>query len=75
MLIDAENSDRLMPFRDVSPDEWYYKAVRHVYNAGLMNGTSDDTFEPERPLTRAEMAQILMNLSRKLDDVLNSGGK
>lgn len=75
LLIDAENSDRLMPFRDVSPDEWYYKAVKHVYNAGLMNGTSEDTFEPERPLTRAEMAQILMNLSRKLDDVLNSGGK
>lgn len=75
LLIDAENSDRLMPFRDVSPDEWYYKAVQHVYNAGLMNGTSDNTFEPERPLTRAEMAQILMNLSRKIDDVLNSGGK
>ena len=57
-----------MPFEDVSKDEWYYKTVQHVYNAGLMNGTSANTFEPNRPLTRAEMAQVLVNLCKKIDE-------
>ena len=67
--MDAKNSNVLMPFKDVPENEWYYKAVQHVYNAGLMNGTSADTFEPEKTLTRAEMAQVLVNLCKKLDDI------
>lgn len=69
LIMDAKNSNVLMPFKDVPKDEWYYKAVQHVYNAGLMNGTSADTFEPEKTLTRAEMAQVLVNLCKKLDDI------
>ena len=68
LLLDAKNSELLMPFEDVSKDEWYYKTVQHVYNAGLMNGTSANTFEPNRPLTRAEMAQVLVNLCKKIDE-------
>ena len=67
--MDAENSNRIMPFKDVPSNEWYYKAVQHAYNAGFMNGTSADTFEPEKPLTRAELAQALVNFAKKLDDI------
>lgn len=70
LIMDAENSNVLMPFKDVPENEWYYKAVRHVYNAGLMNGTSGETFEPERPMTRAEMAQVLFNLCERINDVI-----
>lgn len=68
LLVDEKNANVLMPFEDVSEDKWYYKAVQHVYNAGLMNGTSDKTFDPEKTLTRAEMAQVLVNLCKKLDE-------
>lgn len=68
LLLDEKNSNVLMPFEDVSKDKWYYKAVQHVYNAGLMNGTSENTFEPERAITRAEMAQVIVNLCKKLDN-------
>lgn len=70
LLLDEKNSNVLMPFEDVSEDKWYYKAVQHVYNAGLMNGTSESTFEPERTMTRAEMAQVLVNLCKKFDEVV-----
>ena len=73
LLLDEKNSNVLMPFDDVKEDKWYYKAVQHVYNAGLMNGTSDNTFEPEKTMTRAEMAQVLVNLCKKFDEV--RGGK
>lgn len=70
LLMDEKNSDTIMPFEDVSKDEWYYRAVEHVYNAGFMNGTSDTTFEPERAMTRAEVAQVLVNFAKKIDDTL-----
>lgn len=66
--MDEKNSNVLMPFGDVTEDKWYYKAVEKVYNAGLMNGTSETTFEPEKTMTRAEMAQTLCNLIKKLDE-------
>lgn len=68
LLVDAENSNKVMPFEDVPENEWYYKAVQHVYNAGLMNGTAEKTFEPERAITRAEVAQVLVNFAKKIDE-------
>lgn len=68
LIMDAENSNRVMPFTDVDKNEWYYKAVQHAYNAGFMNGTSADTFEPNATLTRAELAQALVNFAKKIDE-------
>lgn len=68
LLVDAKNSNAIMPFKDVAENEWYYNAVKHAYNAGFMNGTGEGTFEPEKPLTRAELAQALVNFAKKIDD-------
>lgn len=70
LILDAKNSNSLMPFEDVPETEWYYNAVKTAYNAGLMNGTANSTFEPERAITRAEMAQVLCNLCDKIDDIM-----
>ncbi len=56
-----------LPFKDVSSDRWSYNYIKKMYFNGLMNGTSKDTFEPEKPLTREEMAAILARLCDKLD--------
>lgn len=57
-----------LPFKDVSEDDWYYKYVKHVYFSGLMKGTSEDTFEPNKPLTRAEAATLIYNLAKAMDE-------
>ena len=49
-----------LPFTDVSKDAWYFGAVKNMFCAGFMNGTTETTFEPDKPITRAEMA-VLMN--------------
>lgn len=49
------------PFNDVSESDWYYKAVAAAYNAGVVSGTSPETFTPNRNLTRAEAAKIVAN--------------
>ena len=41
-------------FSDVPGTEWYASEVKNTYELGLMNGTSDSTFEPDGNVTVAE---------------------
>lgn len=59
-----------MNFIDVDKSKWYYDAIKETVFNGLMQGTGEDTFHPDKPLTRAEMAQICVNLCKKIDEVL-----
>ena len=54
-------------FSDIYPTAWYIDYVQFVYDNGLMNGTSETTFEPETTLSRAMVAQILYNRAGKPD--------
>lgn len=63
-----------MPFKDVTEDKWYYDDVKSVYMAGLMKGVSEDTFAPDKPITRAEMAAFGNRLLKEMDrdrDLIN----
>ena len=48
-----------MPFNDVKAGKWYYNAVKFCYVNGYMNGTSENTFSPSAPVTRAMFATVL----------------
>ena len=50
------------PFTDVKTTDWWYEAVKYVYENKLMSGTSATTFEPTAKLNRAQAVQILYNL-------------
>ena len=50
------------PFVDVPENEWYFPYVHDVYWLGLMNGTSETTFEPNTTVNRAQVVQMLYNL-------------
>ncbi len=58
-------------FKDVSPSEWYASWVTQAAKIGLMHGTEDaygnytGYFEPERAITRAEVATVLWRISGK----------
>ncbi len=43
-------------FDDVTSDKWYYREVVSAYNYGLVKGDSENTFSPERTVTREEFA-------------------
>lgn len=45
-------------FNDVPADKWYNTAISTVVNAGIIGGYEDDTFKPEKKITRAEFAAI-----------------
>ena len=55
--------DQGLPFKDVKENYWYYNSVEHVYYNGIMTGTAEDKFSPNMNLTRAQMVQMLFNMS------------
>lgn len=57
-----DESSHELPFTDTAKGAWYQGAVEYVYRNGIMTGTSATTFEPNAPLSRAMVAQILYNL-------------
>lgn len=47
-------------FSDVGADYWGKKPVEFLYAKGIVNGVSENLFEPERNITRAEFAKLLV---------------
>ncbi|WP_130863240.1 S-layer homology domain-containing protein [Bacilliculturomica massiliensis] len=45
-------------FSDVSPSDWYGKAVSTLANMGVLSGRGGGTFSPDSPITRAEFAAV-----------------
>ena len=51
-----------LPFTDVKADDWFYEAVKYVYDNKLMDGTSATTFAPLMTTNRAMIVTILWRL-------------
>ena len=47
------------PYTDVTADEWFFDDVRYVWDNGLIDGVTEDTFEPEANVTRAVLIEAL----------------
>ena len=63
IVIDDHNHGVVtLPFTDVSDNDWFYDPVCFVYSQGLMTGTSENTFEPNTPLSRAMLVAVLHRL-------------
>lgn len=60
-LFQLELTDVSHPiFTDVPASHPYYKEIMAVAKAGIMKGNANKTFKPDSYLTRAEMAQVLV---------------
>ena len=57
-----EPQETELPFADVDEGDWFYDAVYYAYPNGLMDGTSDTTFEPNANMTRAMLVTILWRM-------------
>ena len=59
LKLDTENIQAIT-YKDVDSNHYAYKAIAAVFEAGIMQG-SNNNFQPEKGLTRAEMAVVLTN--------------
>ncbi|MDE7245652.1 MAG: S-layer homology domain-containing protein, partial [Oscillospiraceae bacterium] len=49
-------------FNDVGDSAWYNEAISTLVQAGVLDGYGDGTFRPEQPVTRAELAAVLVRV-------------
>ncbi len=49
-------------FTDVDSDSWYNEAISTLVEAGVLSGYEDGSFRPDQPVTRAELAAILVRV-------------
>src|SRR3989339_13427 len=52
--------ENLKTFIDVPSDYWAKDAIEHLATLGMIEGYPDNTFRPEQPLTRGELAVLLV---------------
>ena len=58
-------------FKDVKPTHWAAKAIAACAEAGIVSGTGNGNFMPEKELTRAEcvvMTNRVFGIKMKVDD-------
>lgn len=63
LLLSTVVAENLHPFTDISKDAYYYDAVEWAAFNGITNGTSESTFSPGRPITRAEAVTMLWRMA------------
>lgn len=66
---DSAMTGRASEFRDVPENAWYYEAVTSLTDSGILNGYEDGTFQPDKEITRAELASIVIRATG-----INDGG-
>ncbi|MCR8636022.1 S8 family serine peptidase [Paenibacillus radicis (ex Xue et al. 2023)] len=47
-------------FHDVNPSDWFHDVVYQAYGAGLIEGVDTSVFAPSQPITREQMAVMIM---------------
>lgn len=50
-------------YTDVKADKWYHPYVDYVVAAGLMNGTANDKFSPDKTTSRAMIVTVLHRMA------------
>lgn len=53
-------------FNDVAADSWYAQHVAAAYENGIVQGTNAESFEPNKAITREEMAAMIVRVYEKV---------
>ncbi len=64
----AKASDASFDFNDVAKSHWAYSYISTASAYGWVSGSGANMFEPERAITRAEVATIVNRMLRRLGD-------
>ena len=63
-FVEREVAGTAKTFEDLEPGKWYYEAALWCVSRDLMSGTSDTSFAPGAPVTRAMFVTVLARISR-----------
>lgn len=75
--VGMENSGGLasvLPFPDVSEDDWFYSYVAEGYNKNVVVGYEDGTFKPGNTIINVEAIKVVMADYFDVDSLYGDGG-
>ena len=61
-------------FTDVRVEDWFYDAVKFVYENKIMNGVSDNEFSPDENLSRAMIVTVIYRMENEPNASFNKFG-
>lgn len=62
------NQEGISKFKDINPNEWYYNDICIAIKAGYINGYEDNTFKPNKEITREEATKIIISIKNQIDN-------
>ena len=62
MMHEPDIKGKTCPFVDVPVGDWYFNAVIWAADAGVTNGVDDTHFAPTQPISREEMAVMIVRM-------------
>lgn len=68
LKVNDGTGDEVLPFEDVVKDEWYFPYIYIAYSFGILNGKSENTFEPNAGMTCAEAVKIAACIHEYMTD-------
>ncbi|MNW27613.1 Endo-1,4-beta-xylanase A precursor [compost metagenome] len=71
-LADAEAEGHAARFSDVQPDAYYASYIGWAADNGIVSGTESQRFEPDAPVTREQLAVIMMNTLKHMELTLDN---
>ena len=63
------NDKEVSNFKDINKNNWYYNDVCIAIKAGYINGYEDNTFRPDKQITREEAAKIIVSIKNQQDNI------
>ncbi|MFM9412795.1 S-layer homology domain-containing protein [Peptococcus simiae] len=66
----ALTDEKEITFIDLGADHWGYRAIRLAASHGWISGYPDDTFRPDRAITRAEVTSITNRMLNRYGDLV-----
>ena len=55
-------------FSDINKNEWYYDDICKAVKSGYINGYEDNTFRPNKEITREEATKIIISIKNQIDN-------
>jgi len=63
------------PFPDVDENSRYYEAIKFVNSMGIMIGNEKGNFNPDKSVSRAEMATIVCRMLGETENLVTDGSR
>ncbi|OIJ10814.1 hypothetical protein BKP35_13100 [Anaerobacillus arseniciselenatis] len=64
-LYDKASSNKQSTFNDIQNDHWALQAIETMREEGIIRGHEDGTFQPNQPITRAQISTIIARIIEK----------